>query len=94
MAPSTTVRCVVHYSGRVQGVGFRWAARHLAQSYAVTGFVKNLEDRRVLLVAEGDATEVDRFLAAIAERMGANIRSAAVAHSPATGEFASFEIVH
>jgi Acylphosphatases len=66
----------------------------LAQSHAVTGFVKNLEDRRVLLVAEGDASEVNRFLATIAERMGANIRSAAVADSTATGEFASFEIVH
>ena len=80
--------------GRVQGVGFRWTARHIAQGFAVTGFVKNLEDRRVELVAEGSATEVDHFLAAIAERLGRNIRDVAVTDAPVTGEFATFEIVH
>jgi len=57
----------VHYEGRVQGVGFRWAARNLAMEYDVSGTVKNLPDGRVELVARGDGEEVDDFLTAIAD---------------------------
>jgi acylphosphatase len=84
----------VIYHGRVQGVGFRFTCKHIAQGYAVTGFVKNLEDRTVQLVAEGSAEELDRFLAAIAARMGPNIRGADATCSPATGQFSSFEITY
>jgi len=75
-------------------VGFRWTVRHIAQGLAVQGFVKNLEDGRVQLVAEGTSAELDRFLAAIADRMGPNIRDTTANRSPATGEFATFAIVH
>ena len=43
----------VYFSGRVQGVGFRYTVRMVASRFAVTGFVKNLPDGRVQLVAEG-----------------------------------------
>ncbi len=94
MTASNLIRREVFYSGRVQGVGFRWTAQHIAQGYAVTGFVTNLPDRRVQLVAEGSPDEIDRFLLAIRERMDANIKDATVTSGPATGEFSSFEIVH
>jgi len=84
----------VFYSGRVQGVGFRWTARQAAQGFAVTGFVKNLDDGRVQLVVEGEAAEIDRLLAEIAQRMGDYIRKVLVTKAPATGEFRTFEIVH
>jgi acylphosphatase len=85
------IRCEVHYSGHVQGVGFRWNACAIARGFAVTGFVRNLPDGRVHLAAEGDREAVDRFLAAIAESMAGNIRQAETVVSPATGEFTSFE---
>jgi len=94
MAASLPIRRHIYYTGHVQGVGFRWTARHIAQGFAVTGFVKNLADRRVELVAEGAAAEVDRFCAEIAERFGANIRDITVNESPFTGEFSTFEVVH
>jgi acylphosphatase len=94
MSDAPSERREVYYSGRVQGVGFRWTVRHMAQGFAVQGFVKNLEDGRVQLVAEGTAAELDRFLAAIADRMGSNIRDTTVNRAPATGEFATFAIVH
>ncbi len=84
----------VIYSGRVQGVGFRFTCRHIAQGYAVTGFVKNLDDGTVQLVAEGEPTVLDAYLAAIAERMGANIRRATTTSGPPTGEYSSFEITY
>ncbi|MEX2176321.1 MAG: acylphosphatase [Pirellulaceae bacterium] len=85
-------RFEVFYTGRVQGVGFRWTARHIAQGFAVTGFVRNLDDGRVQLVAEGAAGEVERFLTAISERMRDNIRHKTVSQEQATGQFSSFEI--
>lgn len=63
------IRKTVHYSGRVQGVGFRFTAQRLAGSHAVGGYVRNLPDGRVELVAEGEADEVNNLLGDIAERM-------------------------
>ena len=91
MSESHSIRCEVHYSGRVQGVGFRWNACSIARDYSVTGFVRNLPDGRVHLVAEGEREEVERFLAAIADSMAGNIRHAQTVVNPATGEFHSFE---
>jgi acylphosphatase len=90
--PSPSKRYEVHYSGRVQGVGFRANARHLARRYPVTGFVRNLPDGRVLLVVEGAKEEVERLLEAIDHSMAGNIVSAPRAVLPATGEFADFSI--
>ena len=86
------VRCQVHYSGRVQGVGFRFNAQWIARGFRVTGFVRNLADGRVELVAEGGETEVERFLAQVADSMAGNISHAEVKRQQATGEFPGFEI--
>lgn len=66
---------LVHYQGRVQGVGFRYAARECARGFAVAGYVRNLPDGKVELVAEGTAAEVDAFLDALADRMAGFIES-------------------
>ena len=83
----------VTYSGRVQGVGFRYTAQHLAAGYRVAGHVRNLSSGEVELVAEGDADEVERFLAAVAGRMGPNIDRAAVQDEPPAGR-QGFHIRH
>ena len=81
-----------YYSGRVQGVGFRYTANRLAGAYEVAGFVRNLPDGRVHLVVEGDKNELAKYLAALANELGDHIRDAAVDVRAATGEFADFEI--
>jgi acylphosphatase len=81
------VRITTMYTGRVQGVGFRWTARDLSAGFAVTGYVRNLPDGRVELVAEGEAGEVRAFLAKLAGRMGGNIESTEVREEPASGEW-------
>ncbi len=65
----------VSYSGRVQGVGFRATARSLARGFAVSGYVCNLPDGRVELVAEGEPEAITGFLAAVRREMGPNIYS-------------------
>jgi len=57
----------VFYEGRVQGVGFRYSARRVAAGFDLAGYVRNLPDGRVELVASGDEEEVDGFLQAVRE---------------------------
>lgn len=56
----------VFFEGRVQGVGFRYTVRHLAKGYDVIGWVRNLPDGRVELLAGGQPEELDAFLDALA----------------------------
>ena len=58
-------RVHVFYSGRVQGVGFRMTAEEAAQEFGVVGWVKNLRDGRVELLAEGEPEILERFLRAL-----------------------------
>ena len=85
-------RLRIFYSGTVQGVGFRMTAAGVAGRHAVTGFVRNLPDGRVELVAEGDAAELDRLAAAIADRMRGYIDAADRHTSDAVGEFDGFAV--
>jgi len=81
-----------YYSGRVQGVGFRYTANRLAANYPVGGFVRNLPDGRVHLVAEGASGVVAEFLANVATELGDHISEAKIDVRPATGEFEAFQI--
>ncbi|HEX4130985.1 MAG TPA: acylphosphatase [Pirellulales bacterium] len=82
----------VQYFGHVQGVGFRYTARAVAQRFNVTGFVCNLPDGSVRLVAEGRRDELDRFLGAVRDEMGRYIKTVDVQTSAATGGFDGFSI--
>jgi acylphosphatase len=82
----------VHFSGRVQGVGFRFTTHAIAARHSVCGFAKNLPDGRVLLVVEGEAEALDRFIAEVVDEMGRCIAGKDVVARPATGEFSDFEI--
>jgi acylphosphatase len=81
----------VTYSGRVQGVGFRFAARQIAAGFQVVGFVRNLSGGNVELVAEGEADDVERYFAAVAQRLCAYITGADVNYAKPVG-FTSFDV--
>ena len=57
----------VFFSGRVQGVGFRYGTKQVAMGFDVTGLVRNLEDGRVELCVMGEMDEVQEFLREIRE---------------------------
>lgn len=63
------------FSGHVQGVGFRYQVVSMAKGFDLTGFVKNLNDGRVELLAEGDESEVLSFLEAIESELDIYIKS-------------------
>ncbi len=48
--------------GVVQGVGYRFFAIHKAREYGITGYVQNLPDGSVLVVAEGEKGILNDFI--------------------------------
>ena len=87
-------RMQVLYSGRVQGVGFRYTVKTTATGFELTGTIRNLPDGRVELTVEGVREELEEFRKAIREAgLEGFIRDEQVTLAPATGEFRGFEIV-
>ena len=85
----------VFYSGRVQGVGFRYTAKSVAAGFDISGSVRNLSDGRVELTAEGAREELEAFRAAIRDAgLKPFIRDENVSWSAAQNEFRGFELVH
>jgi acylphosphatase len=89
---SAEQRMEVLFRGNVQGVGFRYTTLQTARRFRVAGFVRNLPDGQVRVVAEGDAEELDAFLAAVERAMADHISGRDVRRSAASGEFVGFEI--
>ena len=87
-------RLEILYSGRVQGVGFRYTVKSVACGYDVSGTVRNLTDGRVLLAVEGVRPELEAFQKGIRESaVGRFIRQEDVSWQDAKDEFVGFEIV-
>jgi acylphosphatase len=87
-------RLQVFYSGRVQGVGFRYTVKTLATGFEITGTVRNLPDGRVELLSEGSREELEAFRDAIRDSgLGHFIAQEEVAWSEPTGEFRGFGII-
>lgn len=87
-----TERRRIIYSGRVQGVGFRFTAHRLAQPFPVTGFVKNLHDGTVHLEAQGKPSDLDAFLDRLALDMKPNITRAHTTDCPLADSETAFDI--
>lgn len=82
----------VYYTGRVQGVGFRFTAEAVANQLDVTGWVKNLRDGRVEVVAEGEETILKDFLGEITQYFSRYIQEADVEWGEASGQFKDFAV--
>ena len=92
-ATKPTHRAHVFYSGRVQGVGFRYEVERVAHLLGLTGWVKNLTDGSVELVCEGSEETIHRFLAQVQEgSLGRYIKKADCAWEEPTRDFEDFRV--
>jgi len=87
-------RQTCYFSGRVQGVGFRYTVQNLALQYNVLGYVKNMPDGRVELVMEGPESEMKSLVDDVAQKMNGYIKRVDQSTAPATGEFKQFYVKH
>lgn len=83
-----------YFSGRVQGVGFRYQTLQVAHGYDVAGYVGNLADGRVELEVEGDADELDAFIDAVRESMDGYIKGVEIKSGERKGVMRGFSIRH
>jgi len=86
-------RVTIYYSGRVQGIGFRYTVKILVNGFEATGTVRNLPDGRVELVDEGVRAELEGLLEAVRRSdVGRFIRQEQSDWTEAKNEFRTFEI--
>ena len=94
MNTATTHRLTCLFSGRVQGVGFRYTVHNLALQYDVRGYVRNLPDGRVELVMEGPDHDTAALLDDVKQKMAGYIKRVDVHDGPTTGQYDRFCIKH
>jgi acylphosphatase len=79
--------------GMVQGVGFRYATIRQARALGLTGFVRNLDDGRVEVVAEGEEADLVRLEAWLRHGpSGAHVRAVESRYAPCRGIYREFSV--
>ncbi|MDD1700202.1 MAG: acylphosphatase [Methanoregula sp.] len=88
------MRIAARAKGRVQGVGYRYFIIDCARETGVTGFVKNMSDGSVIIVAEGSDNAVDKFVRMVKAQNDPVIRveTLEVTRQKPTSEFSGFGI--
>ena len=88
-------RAHVFVSGRVQGVFFRDHTRRWASSLGLTGWVRNVYDGRVELIAEGEKGKVESLIDRLREGPPiARVENIEVTWEEYTGEFSDFRVTY
>ena len=85
-------RIHILYSGRVQGVGFRFTALNIAIELGIQGWVKNLSDGRVEIMAQGEEEVLKDFSKRLNRCFLRYIQNTDIQWQDTTGEFNAFEI--
>ena len=67
------VRKKMYFSGRVQGVGFRYRATWIARALGLTGWVMNLPDGRVEMEVQGNRYTIEQMIQRLYEEKGIQI---------------------
>ncbi|MHC4785703.1 MAG: acylphosphatase [Planctomycetota bacterium] len=88
----TQSRYDITFTGRVQGVNFRWTTCQVAGRFAVAGWVRNERDGSVRCVVEGTPGELEAFVAAVEEAMSGYVKDTRVAREQAVGDLEGFDI--
>ena len=87
-------RVTVHVTGRVQGVGYRYFAVHVAKEFGLMGQVRNTHEGGVETVAEGDEVALGGFIKALQRGPhAADVDHSTVHWAEPTNEFTGFQVV-
>ena len=87
-------RAHIYFIGNVQGVGFRYVTQRLASNLGLVGWVKNLPNGQVEVIAEGDEGTIQELLAQLQENFRGSIKDYKVNFQDTYNQFNSFEITH
>lgn len=81
--------------GRVQGVGYRWFALQRGRELGLGGWVRNLPDGSVDVLAEGPDEDLQRMLQALRRGpVASRVTGVEEAWTEGTGEHPDFEVRH
>lgn len=86
------IRAILFFSGRVQGVGFRFTTNEIAERFSVKGTVENCVDGRVKIVVEAESKEIDCFIEAVRTSMSGRIKHLERYESEPSHEFENFSV--
>ncbi len=82
----------VIFIGRVQGVGFRYTAHRIAHRHQLTGFVRNLPDGTVEMLAQGPDRDIDDCIQDIKDYFGDYLRETRILEIPINPKYKDFRI--
>jgi acylphosphatase len=82
----------ITFTGHVQGVGFRYTAHRIASRYQLTGFVRNLYDGTVDMLAQGSGQDIDNCIQDIKNSFAGYIREALINEIPPDAKYKDFRI--
>lgn len=91
---SRVTRMSINYRGRVQGVGFRWNLKQIADNFPCSGCIKNLADGSVDVVLERKRSDLNNCISLIEQRMGEKWVTKTVDECPGEAHFEGFSIMH
>jgi acylphosphatase len=80
------------FIGRVQGVGFRFTAHRMAQRHQLAGFVRNLSDGTVEMLAQGPTRDINDCIQNIKDYFGDYIRETKIQEMPNDPKYKDFRI--
>ncbi|MCP4653275.1 MAG: acylphosphatase [Candidatus Omnitrophica bacterium] len=83
----------IFFAGAVQGVGFRFTTRDLANRYRIKGWVKNLPDGRVEAIAKGEQKKLAVFLQDLKDVFGRGIVDCSVNEQDLLSDLDDFRIL-
>jgi acylphosphatase len=80
------------FTGRVQGVGFRFTARRAANRRQLTGFVRNLPDGTVEMLAQGCSEDIDDCIQDLKEYFSGYLKETRIEEIPPDPKHTDFKI--
>ena len=82
----------VIFSGRVQGVGFRYTTRRCADRHDLTGWVKNLPNGTVEAFFQGTEADIQACLDEMNDHFSGYLRNTQITPQPCNPQYTSFQI--